>query len=166
MKKGDVETSGLENFIFLVLHLSLLLGAAAVIFIFIIKPYMFPPLTEPQKDLVRLGDDVQIVVENPIIQHGSPMSANAPYVIYVYPKDSPLLPSDCKGASCICVTELKENQPFQTCRAFPKFTACSVSASAACGTSFCFKEFKRIPILKDQPVTIPISKECNVVSVG
>ena len=166
MKKGDVETSGLENFIQIVLHLSLLLGAAAIIFIFIIKPYIFPPLSEPQKDFVRLTDDVQTVLDAPTAQRleiSSPMSAKVTYTFAVYPMDGPLLPAKCKGESCICVIEFKENKPIETCKLYPDIKTCQPNVE--CGKGFCFKE-KRIHVFEGQPISIPISKECNVVSVG
>ncbi len=167
MKKGDVETSALESFIHIVFTFALLAGAASIIFMVFIKPFLFPPLSEPGKDLTRLTDDLQSVLEAPTarkLEIPSPMAAKATYTLAVYPMNSPLLPAKCKGESCICVIEFKDSKPIETCKLYPDIKTCQ--PNVACGKGFCFKEPKRISVREGQPISIPVSKECNVVSIG
>ncbi len=167
MKKGSMIS--LEALVKLIPHLILTIAIMVVIGMFVYY-LLYPPLTDPQKDFKRLTEDFEAVMK---VETGgeftirSPMQAKALYTIFVYPKtdDVSEIPPRCKKQSCICIMEIKGGAPFETCKAYPDLKKCP-GTDAPCGSQVCFANYIRITVDKDKPISIPITKQCNLIRIG
>lgn len=167
MKKGSLIS--LEALVKLIPHLILTIAIMVVIGMFVYY-LLYPPLTDPQKDFKRLTQDIEAVMK---VETGgeftirSPMQAKASYTLFVYPKtdDVSEIPPRCKKQSCICIMEIKEGAPFETCKAYPDLKKCP-GTGVPCGSQICFRNYDRIEVNEDEPKSIPIVKDCNIIKVG
>ena len=167
MKKGSLIS--LEALVKLIPHLILTIAIMVVIGMFVYY-LLYPPLTDPQKDFKRLTQDLEAVMKAETggkFTIKSPMQAKASYTMFVHPKPDDIseIPPRCKKQSCICIMEIKEGEPFETCKAYPDLKKCPGS-EAPCGSQLCLANYDRIPVDEDKPISISINKNCNVIKIS
>ncbi len=162
MKKGD--TTVLQVLVRSAPYIALTVALIALIWIFMISPFLNPPPTEAQVDLARVTKDLNAVLsaEADEVNITVPLAAKAGYVLTVYPKNSPDLPEKCFGESCICIVE-PGIKPFYSCVEYPQVGVCPTTGQ--CGGEYCFEGKRRVIVEAGDPRTVIVGKECNVVKV-
>jgi len=164
MKRGAAMLGTIVRFI---PHLVILLFVGGVFYGAFIHPLLFPPLTAPDKNVVRLYDNLGQIITQPMGQVLPVfLTAEDHYTIEIFPAGSPVSPPRCEGQACICLWQLKGKpaKQHQTCKPYPELGTCAPSQEI-CGLQPCIRDYKKIVVDKDQPTAVRIARECNTVRI-
>ncbi len=148
-------------------HVMVTVALISILFIYGIKPFLWPNLTPAQQEFEIFMRDLEAVINAPTIQIQIPsvLTAKDKYRLRVYPAGYQGSPTRCQGKSCVCLYEERDTTPYETCRQYPEIKTCPTTQTK-CGENLCFEAYKDREIEQGQPVTIQIRKDCNLIKVG